>query len=281
MEKPFLKMLKYGHHCKFHASTDFVNGNHKDRLRKKQLIDNGVIYFNSVDSTNLAAKRFAAKSTTGYSVIIAEKQKQGRGRSGRSWHSPAGKGLWFSVLLRPEELPQNDAAPITLATAAVLAKELNRICCLPVKIKWPNDLILNNKKIGGILTEIKNTDHCIEYLVVGIGLNVNQQPKDFLSELRPLASSLAIEANHRFDRTELFLVIINQLKEAYTLFIEQGFSPFYALWKDYNITLGKKICIHQSGAALEGIAVDLTKDGSLMVEDRYGKNHTIKSGEIQ
>ncbi len=240
-----------------------------------------IYYFNSIDSTNQAVRRLAEQDAAHFSIVIAEEQLAGRGRLGRSWFSPPYSGLWFSILLRPKLLTPPNAAQITLVTAVVIASYLRDHHGLEVKIKWPNDLLLENKKVGGILTELKGKPDHIEYLIVGIGLNINQQQSDFPTNLGLQAASLSTISGQLYDRTELFLSLRDDLIKGYGLFFSNGFNPFYHLWKKYTITLGKKVTITWPGGTLAGEALDLTEEGALLVKDSLGNTKIINYGEIK
>ena len=250
------------------------------RLDYKRFDLKMIHYYKTVDSTNLTIHQLAAEGAPAFTTAVAEEQQQGRGRRGRNWFSPPESGLWFSFLLRPESLRPEDASLITLVTAAVLADSLNDRYKLPVKVRWPNDLLIGGKKICGILAELRGDLQQIEYLVIGIGLNVNQNLSDFPLELQQLASSLSIERGSNINRTELFLALHSDLDSAYRLFLEDGFRPFHQLWKKYNTTLGQEVTISSAGGAIRGQALDLTSQGALQIIDQSGSIHIINYGEI-
>lgn len=252
-----------------------------DRLNKDLLKERGIMYYREVDSTNLVARRLAEEGYPSYTTVIAEEQLQGRGRLGRDWFSPACSGLWFSVVLRPEKITLANAAPVTLVTAAALANNLKNRQGLAVKIKWPNDLLINAKKFGGILSEVKGEPDRIEYLIIGVGLNVNQQADDFPSDLKKQATSLLVESGRVFDRTSLFLSLWENLCRAYDLFMEEGFTPFRESLLAYQSFLGREVKVTWSGGTLVGLAVDLDRDGSLLVKDKKGAVQRIYYGEIE
>lgn len=247
---------------------------------KAAITGKNIYYYQAVDSTNLAVRRLAEEGAPNGSIVIAEEQLAGRGRLGRSWFSPPGSGLWFSILLRPHLLSALEASPVTLVTAAILAENLNNRYRLPVKIKWPNDLLIEEKKAGGILTESKVTAGYIEYLVVGIGLNVNQKQADFPSEINRSSTSLYLAAGREFDRIALFQSLKKDLLEAYPLFYLHGFSPFRNLWKKHNLTLGREVVINQAGGLLQGQALDLNEEGNLLIKGLDGQKYQVSSGEI-
>ncbi len=251
-----------------------------DRLNGDLIKKNNIYYFPAVDSTNLTARRLAEEGAPSFATIIAEEQSKGRGRLGRNWFSPPCGGLWFSLILRPSRLKPDQAPPVTLATAAVLAEHFSKIYALPVKVKWPNDLLINSKKFGGILTELKSYGSHLEYLIVGIGLNINQQKSDFPPEIGRQATSPAIENGRKFNRTTMFLSLREELVNAYRLFFERGYRPFHHLWLKHNFTLGQTLTVKRGNDSISGLAVDLTPEGALVIKDGRGQTHTINCGEI-
>jgi BirA family transcriptional regulator, biotin operon repressor / biotin---[acetyl-CoA-carboxylase] ligase len=251
-----------------------------DRLDKKILALHNYFYHPAVESTNATARTLAEEGAVGGTVVIAEEQYGGRGRRGRHWFSPPGKGLWFSMLLRPSGIPPASAAPITLVAAAVLGQGLRRETGLNIALKWPNDLLLNGKKIGGILTELKGEPDRIEYLIIGAGLNINQRETDFPPQLRGTAGSLALAAGRVFNRTTLFLPLIAALEDASTVFFEEGFPRFRGLWIELNETLGKEIAVTWPGGTIAGTALDLDETGALLIKDRAAVVHRVNYGEI-
>ncbi len=252
-----------------------------DRLPGDKLVALGIHYYKSVESTNAIARTLAEQGCPGKSVIIAEEQLDGRGRRGRSWSSPPGKGLWFSILLRPDRIAPGEISPVTLVTAVALARTLKRETGLPVTIKWPNDLLIRERKICGILTEIKGEPDHIEYLIIGIGINVLQERKDFPPDLRCPPSSLYLESGARTDRTSLFLLLLERLSSSLELFFQQGFAPFRAPWIELNSTLGRMVNLSWPGGGIKGRAIDLDCRGALIVEDNAGIHHYLNYGELQ
>lgn len=251
-----------------------------DFLDSRLLMGSNIIFKHSVDSTNREARLLAESGAPGFAVIAAEEQLHGRGRLGRQWFSPPESGLWFSILLRPDRLTPAEVTPVTLVTAVSIAAYFREIHNLQVKVKWPNDLLINSKKFGGILTELKGESDRIDYLIVGIGLNIGQTTYDFPSELKERATSLYIESGMRHNRTYMLLEIYKTLVNDYKLFFSNGFAPFYEKWKNLSSTLGQEVTISQSGGTLTGRAVNLSKNGALIIEDGTGKIHHIHFGEI-
>jgi BirA family transcriptional regulator, biotin operon repressor / biotin---[acetyl-CoA-carboxylase] ligase len=251
-----------------------------DRLDSRLLDDQNIIYLPKTESTNSEAKQLAEKGLPGFSCIAAEEQSKGRGRLGRDWFSPAGSGLWFSILLKPHTITPAEAAPITLVTAAVIADYFNQTLKIPVKVKWPNDLLVNEKKMGGILTELKGEPDHIDYLIIGIGLNISQNRKDFPPGLRSKVTSLFIESGSTKNRTSLLLQLRDLLFKAYQLFLQEGFKPFSAQWKKHSSTLGREVHVRLAGQTVIGTAEDITEQGALILTDSNGAKMVISYGEI-
>lgn len=238
-----------------------------------------VYAYQEIDSTNNMAKILAAEGAAEGTVVIAEKQNRGKGRLGRSWSSPTGGGLWFSVIFRPACKPV--LAPQLIFIGAVAAcKALRKTTGLPVQIKWPNDLLLEGKKICGILTELSAEIDMVNYVVMGIGINVNQMSDDFPEDLQGTATSLAIAAGHSFRRVELMQEIIFELESEYQLFQKAGFAQTLEKWRLYNCTLGQNVQVITGKDCFTGFALDIDNEGQLLVVDKEGKTTTVVVGDV-
>jgi BirA family biotin operon repressor/biotin-[acetyl-CoA-carboxylase] ligase len=274
------KLRRAGYKISSATNRGYCLRGEPDRLDPLLLADHNITCLYTVDSTNKAAKRFAETGLPGFSCVTAEEQTEGRGRLGRDWFSPPGSGLWFSILLRPVTITPAEAAPITLVTAAVLADFFNQTLKLPVQVKWPNDLLVNEKKLGGILTELKGEPDHIDYLVIGIGLNISQTSEDFPPLLRDKATSLLLESGVLHDRTALLLQLHDRLFKAYRQFFEEGFRPFSAQWKKHNTTLGREVKIRLAGQTVCGTAEAITDQGALVLKETSGAEIIVNYGEI-
>ncbi len=179
-----------------------------------QLIGRKIYAFQRVTSTNDLAKRLAEKGEPEGALIIADCQTKGRGRFQRHWQSPPGTGLWFSIILRPKISVEN-LETIPLLTGVSVAQAIETVTGLKPILKWPNDILLTSKKVCGILIESSFTQEKLNYLVLGIGINVNQQPLDFSDEIRNRSTSLSIESDHSVDRKDLLLEILHFLELNY------------------------------------------------------------------
>lgn len=240
-----------------------------------------IYHYHQVESTNTSLKNLADKDAPEGTIVVTEEQIGGKGRLGRSWSSPAGKGIWLSLLLRPPLSPQ-DTPLFTLLAATAVVKSIKKILPdLPVGIKWPNDLLINNRKVCGILTELKAEAEILHYLVIGIGINVNFREKDFLPELRKIATSLYLENGCKnVSRQKLTAVLLHELDNSYADFLSAGPRSIIGQWKKENITLGRNVVIKTVQGILEGKAVDLDEDGSLIVEEKSGIRKHFYAGEV-
>lgn len=236
-----------------------------------------VYWLDTVDSTNLACKRLAAEGAPDGTVVIADRQTAGRGRLGRSFQSPAGLGLYLSILWRPEtQMQQWMALPALGAVAAVRA--IGRVCALDVQIKWPNDLVLQGKKIGGILTEsvLLGGETAV---VLGIGINVSHRAEDFEGEVRQMASSLEMAAGEPVARETLAAVLIEELDALRCVaFTEpQLWLPEY---RERCLTLGREVQLIGGDTVRRAIALDVDEMFGLTVCLEEGSIETVRAGEV-
>ncbi len=235
-------------------------------------------------STNIVAREMAEGGAVTGTAVIASYQTAGRGRLGKSWHSVAGKGLYCSIIVRPE-LEVIDYPKITLVAGLAVSIALDRLTSGVSQLKWPNDIYYSDKKCGGILTE-SSPMNCASgggsrYAVVGIGVNVNNCPQDFPVELRKDVTSLFHENDRIFNISEIFDSIRNELLLQLDIFSEQGFAPVLALWRQKDFLLGKKMkCVSMDKSVIEGIALGPDDEGLLYVKDQDGTVHQVLSGDV-
>ncbi|MBE8951227.1 MAG: biotin--[acetyl-CoA-carboxylase] ligase [Quinella sp. 3Q1] len=232
-----------------------------------KIIGKEMHYFPSVDSTNHVAKKLAYNGAADGTIVVAEEQDSGKGRLDRNFYSPRGKGIWFSIILRPKFLPR-EAPKCTLMAAVAVVKAMERFN-LKGGIKWPNDILFDGRKLVGILTEITGEFAKINYLVIGIGINVNISREEFPEELRPIAASLSEINGDEIPRVQFFRAVLEEFDKLYQKVNESGFDETLELWKKYNVTLGKNvrvISLNDDGGTFSGKAVDLNADGALVVE---------------
>lgn len=236
-----------------------------------------VHYFEAIGSTNDLAKELAAQGAAEGCLVVAEAQQAGRGRLGRQWASPRSVGLYVSLVLRPP-LPPTEVPQITLTTAVAAVRALQRAAGLTPAIKWPNDLLMDGKKVGGILTEMETESDLIRYLVLGWGLNVNNS--DFPPELAAIATSLMLVAGRRFSRVAILQAWLEEFEALYERFLARDFKNILAEWKRHAVTLGREVQVRQGPRLLSGKAVDVDEDGALLLEQRGGDVVRVVSGEI-
>lgn len=230
------------------------------------------------DSTNIRARLLAEEGAPEGTVAVADRQSAGRGSRGRSWESPGGCGIFMSAVLRPD-IPPVRASMVTLTAAYSIAKVLREGYGLDVKIKWPNDIVLNRKKLAGILTEMSSESDFIYHIVTGIGINVNME--SFPEELSDKATSLRMETGRRFGRAALTAEILNRLERDYERFVRDQDLGF--LMKEYNemlINRDQEVRLLQRGQAGGGIARGINSMGALLVERADGSLEEVFSGEV-
>lgn len=236
-------------------------------------------HYPTIDSTNLEAKRLAAQGAPHGTLLIADHQSGGRGRMGRSFHSPAGCGIYMSLLLRPR-CNAEQLMHLTCAAAVAVCDALERSVGLCPHIKWTNDLVLGNRKLGGILTELGLTaSGTVDYAVIGIGINCNHSLADFPPELHPMVTSLALSTGMTVDRSRIAAAMCDALYQMDQHLLEpEHFLPRY---RRLCMTLGKDISLlHADGHVDHGTALEVDETGRLVVRLLDGSVKTVSSGEV-
>lgn len=248
----------------------------KDYLNT-EFIGRKIYYYDTIESTNKLAKDIAQDEEEGL-VIVAEEQTKGRGRLGRQWESPKKKGLYFSIILKPQ-VPPTKVGKLTLLGAAAVYLSLDEIG-INSQIKWPNDIVINGKKVCGILTEMSSELNMINYVIMGIGVNVNLEKNHIPEDLQDKASSLKIESKDQIDRKKLLATILNKFENLYSLFIDDGeITQAIEICRDNSAVIGKEVQVINGSTKRVGKALDINEEGQLLVEFD-GKIETIFSGEI-
>ncbi|MFC1510139.1 biotin--[acetyl-CoA-carboxylase] ligase [Candidatus Omnitrophota bacterium] len=234
-----------------------------------------ILYHDAIESTMQRAFQAGLDGAQEGTLVCAEGQTRGKGRMGRRWVSPKGKGLYCSLILRPN-LPLSDIAPITLLSAVALCQAIKEVVDLSPQIKWPNDIFINGKKVSGILTEMSAEMDRIQFVVVGIGINVNNSAKDLID----VATSLKKESGKKVSRVKLMQALLCSFEGLYDQFLEEGAPPIIEQWKADSLTLGKRVRIEDQGGSVEGEAIDLDAHGGLMIKDKRGVIVKRMSGEV-
>ena len=238
-----------------------------------------IYYFDTVSTTNDKAKELARQGDGEGTLIVAEEQTGGKGRLGRKWFAPKYKGIWFSLILCPPVLPP-EANQVTMLAAVAVASAIKKETGIEAGIKWPNDLLVGSKKICGILTELSAEMERINYLVAGIGINVNQDETDFPEELRESAASLKNEFKRKIDRVRLIQTTLAEFEGWYGTWLEQGFAPVLARWKEMSVSLNCPVRISAPNNSWDGWAEDIDSDGALLLRLPGGELRRVISGEV-
>ena len=247
---------------------------------KTKRFGNCIEIYQTIDSTNSRAKKLALEGAQEGTVVIAETQIAGRGRMDRKWVSPAKKGLWCSIILKPHIAPEK-APQLTVLAAIAIVKALEEFVGLKADIKWPNDILINGKKLCGILAEIQAEPDKIHSVVLGIGINVNMQKDDFPDELKGSATSILIEKGIAISRNNLLLILLENLEVIYDEYIKSNsLFPFLAFYKSHSISIGENVTVIERNSTFEGYAQNIDEDGALLVKTADGNIKKIFSADV-
>lgn len=248
----------------------------KEQLRTK-VLGQTIYYKDEIDSTNNKAKELARKGAKEGTLVVADQQTSGKGRLGRVWESPAGTGIWMSIILRPNILPQY-ASQITLVAGLDMCEAIQEVTGLNAMIKWPNDVVVGGKKVCGILTEMSAEIEGINYIVVGIGVNVNMK---HFPETLPYASSLVLQGGKEYSRKEIITNFLERFEKDYEQYKVK--PDLEALQKRYErncINLHKKVKLVRKSGEVVAEAIGINKEGELCVKYEDGTEETVLSGEV-
>jgi birA, biotin-[acetyl-CoA-carboxylase] ligase region len=240
-------------------------------------IGRGIIHFDSIESTNNIARQKAAEGCPDGFLVIAEEQTAGRGRLGRRWVTPKSSSIAMSLVLKPNIAP-NDAPGITLIAGLSVCRAIEGCLHINSGIKWPNDIIINGRKACGILTEMSAEMDAINYVIAGIGINVNI--KEFPEDIKNIATSLCIEKGTAVSRKEVLSSVLLEFEGLYDRFKESGLSSIMDDFKAHSVTLGNMVRVQGQGVSFEGEAVDITGDGILLVRLSDGTVKKVISGDV-
>ncbi len=249
------------------------------RLGKTKVIGRDIRVFEETTSTNDVIEKLARDGVREGAVVFAESQTKGRGRLGRKWISPAKKGLWFSVLLRPEFRPP-DTTQLTVAAATGVRRGIEKHTGLKVSIKWPNDILYQGKKLAGILMEMSAELDRVKYIILGIGVDVNLNAAEFPPELRKIATSIKAETGNAVSRPELAVAILRELDHDYGRIVSGDFQAVADEWEKHGVTLGHNVIIRSGDRQIEGRAESLDDDGALLLRTVHGHLERIVGGDV-
>jgi BirA family biotin operon repressor/biotin-[acetyl-CoA-carboxylase] ligase len=234
-----------------------------------------IYYLEHVASTMDVAMQLGIQQAPEGTLVLTESQTKGRGRLGRNWFSPKYKGIYLSLILRPKILP-SAASLLTLLCAVSICEAIKKITDLDTQIKWTNDILLFHKKVGGILTELNAEMDEINFVVAGIGLNVNNDRKSLVSG----ATSLKEHKKEGINRINLLQEILRTIEAEYLVFQKKGAKTILEKWRDYNMTLGRRVRVYVRGEHIEGEAFDIDKDGGLLIRKDCGFIEKVMAGDV-
>ena len=252
----------------------------KQNLNTRIFGQQEIHHYEVIHSTNIRARKLAEKGAPEGTLVIAESQTAGRGRRGRLWVSPQNDGIYLSLIARPQLSP-SEAPQITLLTAVALANAIMNQTDLLVQIKWPNDLLIRGRKLSGILTELHTEGDLVDYVVIGVGVNVNTTIKALSVVTDQKVTSIAIETNRRVSRLKLLQAFLVDFEYQYTLLITHGFGPILERWKTLAGIVGQIIRVDVAGRAIKGRVVDIGQTGVLIVESETGEVQQVFSGDLR
>ncbi|HEX2897298.1 MAG TPA: biotin--[acetyl-CoA-carboxylase] ligase [candidate division Zixibacteria bacterium] len=272
------KLIQVQNRISFLSAPDVLSATEISFNLKTKLIGKVIHSFNTVKSTNDIAHQLAEKGAVEGTIITAEKQTLGKGRLGRSWHSPEKMGIYVSIILRPKFSP--DKAPgLSIMSALAVAETLISNNIKNVQIKWPNDILINGRKVLGVLTELSAEKNRINYVIVGIGINVRQSENDFPPNIRALATSVKRETGQEILRVELFKQLLVNFEKEYALYKKSQLAKSLARIRKISSLLKQEVALKWNGAVVTGMALDIDPTGSLLIQS--GENRlTISSGEV-
>lgn len=260
------------------AAPDLMTEAEIKSLMHTEWVAKEVLYFDTIDSTNTKAQELAEKGYPSGTLVVADKQESGKGRRGRSWVSPSGTGIFMTLMIKPDINP-NNASMLTLVAALAVAKAITSVTGEEALIKWPNDIVVNSKKVCGILTEMNAQFDYINHIVVGIGINVHNER--FPEEISQMASSLMIEAGgKRFHRAQIIAETMSYFEQYYDTFLKtQDLSALVREYDELLVNMNKSVRVLDPKEPFDGKAMGITPKGELIV-DTWESRKLVSSGEV-
>lgn len=260
------------------AAPDLMTEAEIKSLMHTDWVAKEVLYFDTIDSTNTKAQELAEKGYPSGTLVVADKQESGKGRRGRSWVSPSGTGIFMTLMIKPDINP-NNASMLTLVAALAVAKAITSVTGEEAMIKWPNDIVVNGKKVCGILTEMNAQFDYINHIVVGIGINVYNE--SFPEEISQMASSLMIEAGgKRFHRAQIIAETMSYFEQYYDTFLKtQDLSALVREYDELLVNMNKAVRVLDPKEPFDGKAMGITPKGELIV-DTWESRKLVSSGEV-
>ncbi|MBI5970348.1 MAG: biotin--[acetyl-CoA-carboxylase] ligase [Deltaproteobacteria bacterium] len=248
-------------------------------LLTTDFIGRSLHFYQSISSTNAIAFELGRNGCVEGAVVIADGQTKGKGRLGRVWASPRGVNLYTSIVLRPGIQPQN-ATQLTFLAAVAAAETVKVFTRKPPEVKWPNDILIDGRKAAGILLEMDTESDRVNFVVVGIGVNLNMRRDDLPELIKKTAVSLFDKTGVEVDRAEFGARLYSIFEKWYKIYCKDGFPPVLDEWKGYFGGAGKPVKISSVGASIEGVCMGVDADGALLVRVASGKVERVLSGDV-
>lgn len=242
-----------------------------------KVVGRHIVYRERVDSTNNVAKKLADEGAPEGTIVIAEEQTGGRGRINRLFLSPFAKGVWFSLILRPN-IPPMEVSKMTLLAAVAVARAIRHHGLTDCGIKWPNDILVKGRKMVGILTELNGSAEKVNYIIMGIGVNTGITAEDLSKDLQPIVTSFAREGV-RVSRLALLETLLKEIEGLYQTVCRDGFAPVLAEWRALSCMLGQDVTVTSIDKTFSGKAVDIDENGNLLVATPEGVE-VVMAGDI-
>ena len=262
-----------------HKAPDLLNPEEIVACLQTKWLGHHIHYMTAAVSTNEIAKSLADKGCPDGLVVVAEEQSGGKGRLSRGWFSPKGGGVWCSIVLRPPFMPY-EASKCTLLAAVAVIQAVNKYKGVHASIKWPNDVLLNGRKMVGILTEMSAEFGKINYIVIGTGINTNIAPEQIPEELKELSVSVAEVAEEPVKRVQILADYLKNVENLYEMAVKEGFGPIFDLWRRYSNTIGQEVKVIAPDKTYLGTAVDIDEEGLLLVKKEDGTMEKVIAGDV-
>ncbi len=245
-----------------------------------EVVGKEIVFLAETDSTNTQARQLAEDGAAEGTVVIADLQSQGKGRMGRFWVSPSGVNLYLSIILRPR-IQLRHATQMTFLTAVAVAEAIEETGNFLPQLKWPNDVLLNGKKVAGLLNELNAETEQIHFMILGIGVNLNMPREQFPTNLRTPATSLLVEGGKKVSRLEFTRLLLQKVDTLYSLYLANGFVPVISRWEERCHMIGRKVEVDYQHSTVTGVVKGLDEAGALLLTRSDGGEERVLAGDVK
>ncbi len=245
-----------------------------------KVVGSDIVFLPQTDSTNLQARLLAEQGAADGTVVIADQQSSGKGRMGRYWISPKGVNLYLSIILRPD-IQLRHATQMTFLTAVAVAEAIESCGSFTPQLKWPNDVLLNGKKVAGLLNELNAETEQIHFMILGVGVNLNMTDDQFPADLRTPATSLLLAGGKRISRLEFARTLLQKTDQHYARYLAEGFAPILAAWEKRCNMLGRRVEVDYQHSRLTGVVKGLDEAGALLLTLPNGAEERVLAGDVK